>query len=129
MRGRVPLVTYSRKLLDSLAIRPDTRAAMLTIKKMTKALGGRVLFEDSEMIINWGERVALVGPNGAGKSTLFKIILKEEEADQGTVDLDEYGMVGYLAQEAGDPGEATILEISMGITEELREVLETMRVA
>ena len=40
MRGRVPLVTYSRKLLDSLAIRPDTRAAMLTIKKMTKALGG-----------------------------------------------------------------------------------------
>ncbi|MGB0326907.1 MAG: ABC-F family ATP-binding cassette domain-containing protein [Akkermansiaceae bacterium] len=129
MRGWVPLVTYSRKLLDSLAIRPDTRAAMLTIKKMTKALGGRVLFEDSEMIINWGERVALVGPNGAGKSTLFKIILKEEEADQGTVDLDEYGMVGYLAQEAGDPGEATILEISMGISEELREVLETMRVA
>lgn len=123
------MVTYSRKLLDSLAIRPDTRAAMLTIKKMTKALGGRVLFEDSEMIINWGERVALVGPNGAGKSTLFKIILKEEEADQGTVDLDEYGMVGYLAQEAGDPGEATILEISMGISEELREVLETMRVA
>ncbi|MGD1979813.1 MAG: ABC-F family ATP-binding cassette domain-containing protein, partial [Akkermansiaceae bacterium] len=119
----------TRKLLDSLAIRPDTRAAMLTIKKMTKALGGRVLFEDSEMIINWGERVALVGPNGAGKSTLFKIILSEEEADQGTVDLDEYGMVGYLAQEAGDPGEATILEIAMGITEELRGVLETMRTA
>lgn len=102
---------------------------MLTIKKMTKALGGRVLFEDSEMIINWGERVALVGPNGAGKSTLFKIILSEEEADRGTIDLDEYGMVGYLAQEAGDPGEATILEIAMGITEELRGVLETMRTA
>ena len=67
---------------------------MLTIKKMTKALGGRVLFENSEMTINWGERVALVGPNGAGKSTLFKIILKEEDSDQGTVDLDEYGMVG-----------------------------------
>lgn len=122
-------VLRPRKLLDSVAIRPDTRAAMLTIKKMTKALGGRVLFEDSEMIINWGERVALVGPNGAGKSTLFKIILKEEEADQGTVDLDEYGMVGYLAQEAGDPGEATILEIAMGISDELREVLETMRTA
>lgn len=102
---------------------------MLTIKKMTKALGGRVLFEDSEMTINWGERVALVGPNGAGKSTLFKIILKEEEADQGTVDLDEYGMVGYLAQEAGNPGEASILEIAMGISEELRGVLQTMREA
>ncbi|MGB2455158.1 MAG: ABC-F family ATP-binding cassette domain-containing protein, partial [Akkermansiaceae bacterium] len=94
---------------------------------MTKALGGRVLFENSEMTINWGERVALVGPNGAGKSTLFKIVLKEEDADQGTVDLDEYGMVGYLAQEAGDPGNASIMEIAMGITAEHREVLETMR--
>ena len=94
---------------------------------MTKALGGRVLFENSEMTINWGERVALVGPNGAGKSTLFKIVLKEEDADQGTVDLDEYGMVGYLAQEAGDPGNASIMEIAMGITPEHREVLETMR--
>ncbi len=102
---------------------------MLTIKKMTKALGGRVLFEDSEMTINWGERVALVGPNGAGKSTLFKIILGQEEADQGTVDLDEYGIVGYLAQEAGDPGAATILEIAMGVNDELRKVLETMRTA
>lgn len=102
---------------------------MLTIKKMTKALGGRVLFEDSELTINWGERVALVGPNGAGKSTLFKIILKEEEADAGTVDIDEYGMVGYLAQEAGNPDDATILEIAMGITEELQEVMMTMRTA
>ena len=86
-----------------------------------------MLFENSEMTINWGERVALVGPNGAGKSTLFKIVLKEEDADQGTVDLDEYGMVGYLAQEAGDPGNASIMEIAMGITPEHREVLETMR--
>jgi len=81
------------------------------------------------MTINWGERVALVGPNGAGKSTLFKIILGEEEADHGTVDKDDYGMVGYLAQEAGNPGEASILEIAMGISEEFREILETMRVA
>ena len=81
------------------------------------------------MTINWGERVALVGPNGAGKTTLFKIILGEEDRDSGTFDLDDYGMVGYLAQEAGDPGEATILEISMGISEELQTVMATMRTA
>ena len=100
---------------------------MLTIKKMTKALGGRVLFENAELTINWGERVALVGPNGAGKSTLFKIILGEEESDSGTVDREEYGLVGYLAQEAGDPGEASILEISMGISDELIKVMEAVR--
>ena len=100
---------------------------MLTIKKMTKSLGGRLLFENAEMIINWGERVALVGPNGAGKSTLFKIILGQEESDAGTVERDEYGIVGYLAQEAGNPDDATILEIACGINEELREVIDTMR--
>lgn len=117
------------KLLDSEAISPDINAAMLTIKKMTKSLGGRVLFENAELTINWGERVALVGPNGAGKSTLFKIILGEEESDQGTVDRDEYGLVGYLAQEAGNPEKATILEIAMGISEELQKVMATVREA
>jgi len=48
---------------------------VLIIRKLTKVLGGRTLFEEADMTINWGERVALVGPNGAGKSTLFKIIL------------------------------------------------------
>ena len=39
---------------------------VLTIHKLTKTLGGRTLFRDAELSINWGERIALVGPNGAG---------------------------------------------------------------
>lgn len=50
------------------------------------------------MSINWGERVALVGPNGAGKSTLFRMILDEDQPDEGTIDRDEYAIVGYLPQ-------------------------------
>ncbi|MGB0776019.1 MAG: ATP-binding cassette domain-containing protein, partial [Akkermansiaceae bacterium] len=100
---------------------------MLTIRKLTKTVGGRTLFEDADMTINWGERVALVGPNGAGKSTLFKMILGEEEADTGNVDRDEYAITGYLAQEAGDPGEETILEIAIGITPELTKAIKDLR--
>lgn len=100
---------------------------MLTIKKLTKRMGGRVLFENADFSVNWGERVALVGPNGAGKTTLFKIILGDEEKDGGKVDIDEYGIVGYLPQEAGDPGDQTVLEIAMGIDEEMVEVLKTLR--
>ena len=96
---------------------------MLTIKKLRKAMGGRTLFEDADMVINWGERVALVGANGTGKSTIFKIILGKEEKDSGTINIDEYGMVGYLEQEAGNPGEATILEIATGISDELRDAM------
>ena len=53
---------------------------MLTIRDLRKTMGGRTLFENAAMTVNYGERVALVGPNGAGKSTLFSIILKKDTA-------------------------------------------------
>jgi len=81
------------------------------------------------MTINWGERVALVGPNGAGKSTLFRVILNQEDPDSGTAEVDEYAITGYLAQEAGDPGAETILEIAIGITPEVANAIKVMREA
>jgi ATP-binding cassette subfamily F protein 3 len=100
---------------------------VLTIHKLSKTLGGRTLFRDADLTINWGERVALVGPNGAGKSTLFKMILGTEEIDTGTVERDEYAITGSLAQEAGDPGDETVLEIAMGVNPEMVDYLRTMR--
>jgi ATP-binding cassette subfamily F protein 3 len=100
---------------------------VLTIKKLTKTLGGRTLLREAEMSINWGERVALVGPNGAGKSTLFRMILDEEPPDEGTIERDEYAITGYLPQEAGEPTDETIIEIAMGITPEMTGILRTMR--
>lgn len=100
---------------------------MLTIKNLTKAMGGKTLFREASLNVNWGERVALVGPNGAGKSTLFKIVLGEESIDEGTVDRDEYAVTGFLAQEAGEPTDETVLEIAMGVDEEMTTILRTIR--
>lgn len=102
---------------------------MLTIKKLTKAHGGRTLFHDAEMTINWGERCALVGPNGAGKSTLFRMILGEDTPDEGSINLDEYAVVGYLPQEAGDPKDESVLEIAMGVSAEMAKALRTIKVS
>ncbi|MBK1817603.1 ABC-F family ATP-binding cassette domain-containing protein [Luteolibacter yonseiensis] len=100
---------------------------MLTIHKLTKTLGGRTLLREAEMSINWGERVALVGPNGAGKSTLFRMILDEDQPDEGKIERDEYAITGYLPQEAGEPTDETILEIAIGITPEMIGLLRTIR--
>ena len=81
--------------------------------------GGRVLFEDASFAVNYGDRVALVGPNGAGKTTLFSIILKQLEPDAGTVERDEWTMVGHLPQEAEANGEETILDVATGRVDEL----------
>src|SRR5471032_1935493 len=92
---------------------------MLTIRELKKSLGGRVLFEEAAMQVNYGERVALVGPNGAGKSTLFSIVLKTEDADAGTVERDEWTMIGYLPQEAEVLAAETVMDVATGRAGEL----------
>ena len=83
------------------------------------SLGGRILFEGVSLQVNYGDRIALVGPNGAGKSTLFAIILKQKEADAGTLERDEWTMVGHLPQEAEAHGDETIMDVATGRVDEL----------
>lgn len=83
------------------------------------SLGGRVLFEDAKLQVNYGDRIALVGPNGAGKSTLFSIILKQLTPDTGSVERDEWTLVGHLPQEGETIGEETVLDVATGRVDEL----------
>jgi ATP-binding cassette subfamily F protein 3 len=95
---------------------------MLNIRDLKMTFGGRTLFENASFQVNYGDRVALVGPNGAGKSTLFSIILKTREPDAGTVERDEWTMVGYLPQEAETIGEETVLDVATGRVDELPQL-------
>ena len=97
----------------------DSFCSMLTIRDLKMTLGGRTLFENATLQVNYGDRVALVGPNGAGKSTLFSLILKEKEPDTGTIERDEWTMVGYLPQEGQALGHETVLDVATGRVAEL----------
>jgi ATP-binding cassette subfamily F protein 3 len=103
------------------------RLSMLSIRNLKKSVGGRVLFEDASMQINYGERVALVGPNGAGKSTLFSIILRENDPDGGTMARDEWTMIGFLPQEAEAVGDETVLQVATGQAGMLDALEATLR--
>jgi ATP-binding cassette subfamily F protein 3 len=99
---------------------------MLNLSNVSKAFGGRTLFEEVSLQVNRGDRVALVGANGAGKSTLFSIILRENPSDTGTVSLERNATLGYLPQETAVIGEESVLEIAVGISPEhsrLRRIL------
>ena len=97
---------------------------MLNIRNLKKSVGGRTLFENASLTVNYGQRVALVGPNGAGKSTLFGLILRKDEPDSGTLERDEWTMVGYLPQESEPVGDESVMDIATGRAGEL-EALET----
>ncbi|HVF72789.1 MAG TPA: ABC-F family ATP-binding cassette domain-containing protein [Chthoniobacterales bacterium] len=92
---------------------------MLTISQVTKAFGGRTLFEEASLQVNRGDRVGLVGPNGAGKSTLFSLILGEASPDEGKISLEKSATVGFLPQEHAAAGDETVLELACAISPEL----------
>ena len=89
---------------------------MLTLSGISKAYGGRVLFEDTTLQLTREDRIGLVGPNGAGKSTLFSLILGEESADAGKIILERNVTLGYLPQESAPAGEETVIELATSIT-------------
>lgn len=69
---------------------------MITLNKISKSFGSRVLFEDVTMTFNAGNRYGLTGPNGSGKTTLLKIIMGFEEPTSGSITLPD--RVGILRQ-------------------------------
>ncbi|MFN2151939.1 MAG: ABC-F family ATP-binding cassette domain-containing protein [Anaerolineales bacterium] len=59
----------------------------------------KVIFTGLQAILWRGQRVGLVGPNGVGKSLLFRLILEQEPASGGRINLGPSVKIGYYAQE------------------------------
>jgi ATP-binding cassette, subfamily F, member 3 len=71
---------------------------MFSAVSLTKSFGSQVIFNSISFTIGPGERIGLVGRNGSGKTTLFRLILKEEEPDSGTITIPRNYSIGYLSQ-------------------------------
>ncbi len=88
---------------------------MLQVNNVHNAYGDNVILAGITLLVNHGDRVALIGPNGCGKTTLLRIILGKEPPDQGTVSFDPPGLrIGYLEQALIYPQEATVDEVMRG---------------
>lgn len=61
---------------------------MITFNHVTKTYTANTALEDACISIDDGDFVFLVGPSGAGKSTFIKLILKEIDADSGSIQVD-----------------------------------------
>jgi ATPase subunit of ABC transporter with duplicated ATPase domains len=70
---------------------------MITVSGVSKAFGGRTLFENVNVQFTAGKRYGLTGPNGAGKSTFMKILQGDEETTRGTISRPK--KVGILKQD------------------------------
>ena len=71
---------------------------VLHIKDLGKSFGDRKLFENVSLLVEGGERIALLGDNGTGKSTLLKILMEEEFPDTGRFRYGPSVRSAYLPQ-------------------------------
>ncbi len=75
------------------------RAPLLQLSGISLTFGGNPVFDGLDLVVQPGDRVALVGRNGSGKSTLMKVMAGLVEADQGLRVVPPGVSVGYMEQD------------------------------
>ncbi len=88
--------------------------SVLELDHVHKAYGPKRVLDDVTLLIERGDRVALVGPNGAGKSTLMRLLAGVEAPDRGTRVEGHQIVMQYFAQD-----EATTLDPALTVYDTL----------
>ncbi|MGY6694785.1 MAG: ABC-F family ATP-binding cassette domain-containing protein [Roseinatronobacter sp.] len=86
---------------------------LLQLSQIALTFGGNPLFDGLDLVIQPGDRVALVGRNGSGKSTLMKVMAGLVEADRGARSLAPGVRVGYMEQDPDFSGFDTLGAFAM----------------
>jgi ATP-binding cassette subfamily F protein 3 len=71
---------------------------LLRAEGMGFAYGDKTLFQNVDLALRAGARIALLGPNGAGKSTLIKLLVGELKPTAGKLEITPDIRIGYFAQ-------------------------------
>ena len=79
----------------------ESSKTVVFLDKISKDFKKHRVLSDYSLVINQGDRVALVGPNGSGKSTLINLILGKLNPTNGKIELGNNVDIGYLPQEHG----------------------------
>lgn len=122
-KSKAKQATSRRKLIEKIQseavdVRPSSRQNPFIRFEQTKQLyrqavhlqsvvktyeGGSPVLNKVSLMVEAGEKIAIVGPNGAGKSTLVKALIGAElggvGVDSGLVKWSENAQIGYMAQD------------------------------
>src|SRR5271166_1577582 len=103
---------------------------MISFSRINKQYGRQLVFVDASFQLNPGEKVGLVGPNGAGKTTLFRMIVGEEEPDDGEVTVPKRLTLGYFRQDVEEMAGRSVLDEAIagsGRAGDLHHELESLQ--
>lgn len=100
---------------------------LINIENLTKVYTERKLFDGASFSLQDGEKVGIIGINGTGKTTLLRMIMGEEETDEGTVTTANHVVIRYLPQHPEFEPEKSSLECVLegNVTDENRWSVES----
>ena len=129
-KGKARLNAYEELLREEGAqkvetaeiyIAPGPRLGDVVVeaRHIRKGYDDKLLIADLDFTLPRGGIVGVIGPNGAGKTTLFRLLIGQEQPDDGVLKIGETVQIGYVDQsrEALDPHKTVWDEISGGSDE------------
>jgi ATP-binding cassette ChvD family protein len=101
-----------RVMQNEIVIPPAPRLGndVVRAKKLQKAYGDKLLFDNLNFDLPRAGIVGIIGPNGAGKTTLFRMINGLEQADGGELTVGETVSISYQDQQRTLEGKRTLWE-------------------
>ncbi len=96
---------------------------LLRLEQLQLAYGTHVLLDGADLVLQKGERLALVGRNGTGKSTLLRLVAGEILPDGGNIWRAPGLKIGVLAQDLPEASGQTIFDMVAGGLPEAGELL------
>ena len=98
--------------------------SILNLKNIKKYIGVREIFSDISFNVHEHDKIAIVGQNGKGKTTLLKIIMGEEEYDEGETGKNKNLKIGYLSQNSDFASQENIIALVVGISRQNKRQIE-----
>jgi ATP-binding cassette ChvD family protein len=101
-----------RIMQNEIVIPPAPRLGndVVIAKKLRKAFGDKLLFDNLSFDLPRAGIVGIIGPNGAGKTTLFRMINGLEQPDDGTLKVGDTVQISYQDQQRTLEGKRTLWE-------------------
>lgn len=88
---RNPYIRFEfEKKINRLAIETEN---------VTNGFEGEVLFKDLTLLLEAGEKLAIIGPNGIGKTTMLRTLLQQIPPLTGSIKWSDNALIGYIAQD------------------------------